>query len=165
MKIPGRIYSPRFKDSYKNTQFCLILGLGLLFFLAPSARAEDWTAPAWADTIKAPAPPDSSSLSLGKKTFRKNCAACHGISGGGDGPMNAGMMPGAPVFNNYADMAATSDGELYWRITTGKKPMPTWKGQLTEEQIWAVIGYLRSLSHPPLVPDSLRSAPVDSQKP
>lgn len=81
----------------------------------------------------------------GAEVFKTNCAACHGDTGLGDGPAGAALDP-AP--KNLAELQAQAgDDYLFWRITTGKEgtSMVPWKGILTEEQIWQVVAFLRTL--------------------
>jgi mono/diheme cytochrome c family protein len=37
-----------------------------------------------------------------------------------------------------------ADGEIFWKITTGRGPMPSWK-HLPENDRWALVQYIRSL--------------------
>ena len=39
-----------------------------------------------------------------------------------------------------------SDGELFWKITVGKKPMPNYGTRLSPADRWNVINYLRSFA-------------------
>ncbi len=81
----------------------------------------------------------------GGEVFKTNCEACHGPQGHGDGPAGAALDP-AP--KNLAELqSTTSDDYLYWRINTGKPgtSMVGWQGILTEEQIWQVIVFIRTL--------------------
>ncbi len=77
--------------------------------------------------------------------FQSNCEACHGPQGHGDGPAGVALEP-AP--KNLAQLSkVASDDYLFWRISTGRpgSAMPPWKGVLSEEQIWQVISYIRTL--------------------
>ena len=38
------------------------------------------------------------------------------------------------------------DGALYWKITTGRKPMPDYGTRLSAKERWNVVNYLRTLS-------------------
>jgi mono/diheme cytochrome c family protein len=38
-----------------------------------------------------------------------------------------------------------SDGELFWKITTGRGPMPAWR-HLPEADRWALVRYIRTLA-------------------
>ena len=90
-------------------------------------------------------PLGADAATAGAEVFKTNCAACHGDTGLGDGPAGAALDP-AP--KNLADLQAQAgDDYLFWRITTGKEgtSMVPWKGILTEEQIWQVVTFLRTL--------------------
>ena len=81
----------------------------------------------------------------GAKIYQANCVPCHGSQGHGDGPAAAALNP-AP--KNLAELQAqVGDDYLFWRINTGKDgtSMVSWKGILTEEQIWQVIAFIRTL--------------------
>jgi mono/diheme cytochrome c family protein len=38
-----------------------------------------------------------------------------------------------------------SDGEIFWKITTGRGPMPPWR-HLPENDRWALVRYIRTLA-------------------
>ena len=81
----------------------------------------------------------------GAETFKNNCATCHGEQGHGDGPAGAALNP-AP--RNLSTLAAiVGDDYLFWRVSTGKAgtSMIGWKGVLTDEQIWQVVSFIRTL--------------------
>lgn len=84
-------------------------------------------------------------VTAGAEIFKTNCAACHGDTGHGDGPAGAELVP-AP--KNLAELQTqVGDDYLFWRINTGKEgtAMVSWKGILTDEQIWQIISFLRTL--------------------
>ncbi len=43
-------------------------------------------------------------------------------------------------------MKEMTDGEIFWKITTGKPPMPSYREELTEKERWDLVNYLRSLA-------------------
>jgi mono/diheme cytochrome c family protein len=43
-------------------------------------------------------------------------------------------------------MQKATDGELFWKMTTGRAPMPSWQDKLTETQRWELVNYLRKLT-------------------
>jgi len=43
-------------------------------------------------------------------------------------------------------MNSVTDGEIFYQITTGRRPMPSFKNRLTEEQRWQLTLLVRSLS-------------------
>ena len=91
------------------------------------------------------------SAAKGKAIFEADCASCHGQEARGDGLAGASLDP------KPTDLASVqnglSDGYLYWRISEGgafapfSSSMPAWRGLLSEDHIWKVITYLRSLKN------------------
>ncbi len=81
----------------------------------------------------------------GAEVFQTNCEMCHGSQGHGDGPAGQALDPRP---RNLAELQTkASDDFLFWRIREGKPgtPMVAWKGILTDEQIWQVISFIRTL--------------------
>jgi high-affinity iron transporter len=90
-------------------------------------------------------PLGADTASAGADVFMTNCEACHGPQGHGDGPASAALDP-AP--KNLPELAKiVGDDYFFWRISTGKDgtSMIAWQGVLTDEQIWQVIVYIRTL--------------------
>lgn len=81
----------------------------------------------------------------GGELFQSNCAMCHGAEGHGDGPAGQSLEP--PPGNLARVQADAADDYLYWRIHAGKPgtAMLAWKNILTEEQIWQVVSFIRTL--------------------
>jgi mono/diheme cytochrome c family protein len=50
-----------------------------------------------------------------------------------------------------------TDGELFWKITNGRPPMPPWQ-QLPAEQRWELVNYLRTLARRGVPPEKKGSA-------
>ncbi len=88
-------------------------------------------------------------LKSGKTLYDKNCAVCHGATGIGDGPASVGLTPKPANIAAFSKMPMASDGYLNWTISEGgaplKSPMPAFKSQLSEQEIWQIISYLRTL--------------------
>ena len=81
----------------------------------------------------------------GGKVFQVNCEPCHGPQGHGDGPSGQALDPKP---KNLAEFQKTvGDDYLFWRINTGipGTAMVPWKRILTDEQIWQVVGFIRTL--------------------
>lgn len=118
------------------------LGLGL----ATALSAKDaWTAPESAAAVKNPLTDNATAVAAGKKIYEDRCADCHGSKGKGDGPGAADLDP-KPGDLSKSSMNDQSDGALFWKVTEGKKPMPTYKSKLSEEQRWQVVNYVRTLA-------------------
>lgn len=75
------------------------------------------------------------------------CAACHGDKGAGNGPLAGQFEPRPRNFACAETIDGIPDGQLHWIIQHGSPgtAMPPF-GYLTEEEIWQVVIYLRSLS-------------------
>ena len=88
----------------------------------------------------------------GKALYERNCAACHGTSGKGDGPAAASMRPKPRDLADEAYMQTLSDAFLLEVITNGgasvdKSPlMPGWGNVMDQKEIIDIIFYLRELS-------------------
>ena len=106
---------------------------------------EKWTAPAAEARKKNPVAVSESSLAAGQKIYVKRCVACHGKTGNGDGP-DAADLGIDPAKLSDPLIREETDGELFWKITVGKKPMPNYGTRLSPADRWNVINYLRSLA-------------------
>ena len=111
--------------------------------LADDAKSDQWKAPARAATKKNPVASDDKSIAAGKAAYVGNCLACHGKTGKGDGPSAPGLEK-HPGDLTSAKVQDQTDGELFWKVTTGRKPMPAYEKTLTDEQRWQVVNYLRT---------------------
>jgi mono/diheme cytochrome c family protein len=89
-------------------------------------------------------------LALGQDIYARECAACHGETGLGDGPDAASIRGGVPSLRDDEAMAQISDNAIYTYITEGAgdaiNGMPAYADTLTEEERWAVAAYSRALS-------------------
>lgn len=125
----------------KNRLF-IIAGITIAAVAVAIAAQEHWEAPARASAKKSPVAADAASIGRGKAIYTAECASCHGNSGRGDGPSakDLEVSPG-----DMTKLGSHSDGALFWKISEGKKPMPSFAKKLTEQQRWEVINYLRTL--------------------
>ena len=104
---------------------------------------DNWAAPARASAKKNPVSADAASIGRGKAVYTAECLTCHGPSGKGDGPQAAQLEtnPG-----NLTKLQGQSPGALFWKVSEGKKPMPTFSTKLSEQQRWDVVNYIQTLS-------------------
>lgn len=90
---------------------------------------------------------------MGKRVYGEHCASCHGANGEGKYPSSwkqpdtNGLLD-APPHNAEGHTWHHADGLLFdiiknGLIATGFHPMPAFKEQLTDEEISAVIAYLK----------------------
>jgi len=83
-------------------------------------------------------------LAVGKALYAKNCAACHGESGAGDGPGGRYLGERPASFTDARSMAGGSSQIYYAKIRRGGMGtgMPYWGTIFTEEETWEIVDYL-----------------------
>lgn len=79
---------------------------------------------------------------LGESTFKTTCAMCHGQDGSGN--TDVGKSLKIPDLHS-AEVQGNSDEQLSQIITNGKNAMPPFKSSLTDDQIHALVMYVRQL--------------------
>jgi mono/diheme cytochrome c family protein len=107
-------------DLLVRTGTLVVLACAILFVLAAPAKGQT----------------DGAAL------FKANCAMCHGADGKGDTAMGKSMKLRDL---SSEDVQKQTDAELTDITTNGKGKMPAYKAKLTEAQIKALVGYMRSL--------------------
>lgn len=122
----------------------LVVSAGFVSAFTPGANGPKWTAPAAANGKKNPVDGNDAATQTGKKIYVKECASCHGKTGTGNGP-KAGDLSKEP--GNFAkpEFQSQTDGAIFWKITQGNKPMPSFKTVYNEEERWGIVNYLRTL--------------------
>lgn len=126
----------------RAARLALIVAVGASFGVSVWA-AEPWPAPPSEKAKKNPVAKDAKALEQGKKSAQVNCVSCHGASGKGDGVAAVALNP-KPADWTSARVQDQTDGELFWKISTGRGAMPSWK-HLPDNERWALVHYVRSL--------------------
>jgi mono/diheme cytochrome c family protein len=109
-----------------------------------------WSVPEQARQLKNPLQPSDIILKSIRPVYADKCAVCHGNAGKGDGHDALLYEPAPTNFTDAKRMAAGTDGELFYKLSEGRKPMPSFKKRLTEDQRWQLVLLLRSFSEPPV---------------
>jgi mono/diheme cytochrome c family protein len=105
----------------------------LLTGLAPDGRPLE----------RAPIPPTAELLAKGRAKYDVYCAVCHGVLGDGESQVALNMsLRRPPSLHGFVDLA---DGRIYDVITHGFGLMNSYAGELTVEERWAVVAYVRAL--------------------
>jgi len=135
-----------------QSHFCLkvavlftVLIASALAALSEEQSKQKWSAPPAEAQKKNPVAANESSLAAGQKIYSKTCATCHGKTGAADGPAVIELNI-HPAKLSDPKLATESDGALFWKITTGKKPMPAYGKRLSETDRWNLVNYVRTLS-------------------
>jgi mono/diheme cytochrome c family protein len=88
----------------------------------------------------------SRGLMIASDLYEQKCVLCHGEAGGGDGPA-AQLLARKPAdFTDAKRMSRVTDGELFWKMSTGSGEMPSWQAGLSETERWQMVSYLRVLT-------------------
>ena len=90
-----------------------------------------------------PVPASDSSIARGQRKFMKTCIPCHGVSMAGDGPVAAKFIPPPDLL--AAMTRARKDGYIYAYIRHGGAVMPSYGAQVTAEEAWNLINYIRHM--------------------
>ena len=86
----------------------------------------------------------------GKVLYERNCQACHGVSGNGDGAAARSLRPRPTPFNASAYWAGTSDEAVVAAIVGGRPGTSMMAFQtFSSEQLDDLVAYLRTLSSTP----------------
>jgi mono/diheme cytochrome c family protein len=108
------------------------------------AQTKPWVAPANFKTMKNPIAISDASTQAGQALYVKTCAACHGKTGLGDGP-KAKSLKTVPGDFSKAISQNQTDGEHFYKTKTGRGDMPKYEGKLSDDDIWNVVNYIRTL--------------------
>ena len=90
-----------------------------------------------------PVLPTIENLNLGKKKYLTFCSPCHGNFGDGDSRLK-GQFPNPPSLHSQR-IRSFEDGKFYHVMTNGKNIMPSYASQISREDRWAIVNYIRVL--------------------
>ncbi|GAB4546155.1 MAG: hypothetical protein Kow0063_40430 [Anaerolineae bacterium] len=108
-----------------------------------------WEVAAYAQTF-AMSPDD---VAAGQAIYEANCLACHAADGSGQGP-------GVPDFTDVAAMSTKSPQALFDVVSQGRAEMPAFADQLSEEERWQVVDFVRSFSYEPVASEGIITGQV-----
>ena len=100
----------------------------------------------------------------GEHVFKNFCVPCHGADATGMGTVTLrGVPPPPSLLAQHA--AQMKDGQLFHILTYGQNNMASYAGQLSREDRWSVIAYVRSLQAANPAPASAPIAPATTKLP
>lgn len=146
---------------FAGTLGLIFLSIGLAAF-----HKTPWTIPEEEKRRKNPLAASADNVKAGKALYSENCANCHGDAGKGDGSEAMMYDPAPADLTDAAKMSKVTDGEIYYQITEGKKPMPSFKKRLSDSQRWQLVILVRSFAGVPAAPPPAKLPDVPGgQKP
>ncbi len=124
-------------------------GAGTAVAAAPAALS-------WSHFEPPPSPELSAQLQArGKELFADNCASCHGEGGDGKGVCAPFLLPqprdftsGTYRFKSTPGNEMPTDQDLFRTVSIGLHGtgMPPWQFLLPEEDLWALVAYVKTFS-------------------
>jgi mono/diheme cytochrome c family protein len=135
-----------------KTPIKILLGLVILLILVSIGLAAlhktPWSVPLEDKLRKNPLAANDANLNAAKPLFNEYCANCHGDSGKGDGSDAMMYDPAPSDLTEPKHMTHLTDGEIFYQISQGRKPMPSFRKKLTEEQRWQLVILVRTFAAP-----------------
>ena len=119
--------------------------------------------------LKNPMASTTESLAEGKRLFEVYCWQCHGKEGTPQGSLvtgNAKYPRPTWDFDKFAIIKTLPEGKMYHSITYGKNLMGSHASQLSPDQRWMIISYLKvqASNAPEPVADATPAATADAKK-
>src|SRR5687767_4870609 len=112
----------------------------------PKDPVSMWAVPTRAAQRQNPVPRTEAAIARGKALFVRECVACHGKTGRGDGPKAPDLKVNPGDFSRPAT-TQQSDGELFWKITRGRTPMPAYRSRFSDQDRWMLVHFIRTLGN------------------
>lgn len=110
--------------------------------------------------LKNPLPYTTENFEEGKRLFVVNCAHCHGETGDGEGAVIAtGKFPSPGAYSSKKQL---TEGHMFHSITWGKNMMGPHHSQLSPEERWKVVHYIRNLQGAVPEPGASSTAQADT---
>ncbi len=105
-----------------------------------------------APEVANPVPMTDDNLIAGIKLFAQHCAICHGTANGdaSASPVAKGLYPQPPQLATDG-VEDDPEGVTFWKVEHGIRwtGMPSWKGALTDQQIWTLALFLKHMDKLP----------------
>jgi mono/diheme cytochrome c family protein len=136
----------RQKLKLRKIVFVALLALIALSIVLGVTHRGQWNIPEEAERRENPIHPSPQALDAARVFYNDHCERCHGKTGKGDGPDSTKFSTSPGDLTDFSRMTEQSDGELFYKISEGRRPMPEFKTKLTEEQRWQLVLLMRSLA-------------------
>ncbi len=113
----------------------ILLSVGRLF-------AQEWVVPVENAAKRSPFAFKDSIRQAGAALYMTNCKSCHGDPG----KNNTVKLVPPPPDPASAQMQKNSDGDMFYKLSMGRGPMPSFKNTLSATDIWRIISFIRSFN-------------------
>lgn len=99
-------------------------------------------------------------LRVGQRRYNTYCSPCHDQTGQGRGIV-AQRAVWIPTNLQEDRVKQFNDGEIFNVITQGRRSMPAYRFQVTEDDRWAIVAYVRALQR--TTSATMADIPADQQ--
>lgn len=130
----------------RKTLFAVLFVLIALSIVFAVWQSREWVVPEEAKKLRNPLPPTEAAIASGRAIYLDKCAECHGEAGRGDGAQARMYDPAPGNLTDTKHLSTRTDGELFYQISEGRRPMPAFKKRLNEAQRWELVLFVRSLA-------------------
>ena len=131
-----------FRNNVVKNTFLSVSSLIIVLLFSNGLLAHSWNAPKEAAKKRNPISLNQASVKKGKKIYTQNCTHCHGDKIKGLSSKITGLKKTTPNLKQRLKMH--TDGDFFWKIQNGKGEMPSFKEDLSGNDIWNVINYIKS---------------------
>jgi mono/diheme cytochrome c family protein len=138
--------APKRTLALRKTLFALVVAFIAISIVLAVLQNREWVVPEEAKKLKNPIAPSAAAMGSARLIYLDKCAECHGETGKGDGPQGKMYDPPPGNLTDAKHMSTRTDGELFYQISRGRKPMPAFKKRLSEEQRWQLVLLVRSFA-------------------
>jgi hypothetical protein len=119
-----------------------LLTIVLLHVLTTGLFCQEWVVPGDRSGRLSTFPFNDDTRKAGEKIYNVNCLSCHGTPGKAN-YINLVPPPGDPATEK---IQKNRDGDIFYKVSTGRGQMPSFRSVLATNDIWNVISYLRSFN-------------------
>lgn len=136
------------KFKLRRAVFIALLGMIVIAFVLAVMRRGEWIIPEEAQQRQNPLQSSPQVIEAARPLYSENCERCHGATGKGNGPESARQYPAPSDLTDAKLTNSLTDGAIFYQISEGRRPMPSFKKRMTEEQRWQLVLFIRSFSSP-----------------
>ena len=115
-----------------------IILLATLVIPTQQVLSQDWLVPPDQSAISNPSGYNLENVKRGKEIYTRNCQSCHGDPG----KNNPLALNPLPVDIASERMHANSEGDMFYKITTGRGIMPPFEASIPEDDRWKLINFI-----------------------
>ncbi len=139
------------KEQHLKFALLATVGLALLALVSNpvSGQESTWEVPDEAKAMESPLEATDNVIADGAALYQRRCLMCHGETAKGDGRATRTIKPAPPDMSTAEARDRMSDGEIFFKIEEGKRPMPSQRDKISEEEIWSLVHYVRTLQPAP----------------